>query len=294
MLILKILGFILLSVAALVLMLLLLVLFVPVRYSGEIKKSDKEVLGSGKITWLLGLVCVKIKYADKSIIKEGRIAFYKLWKPKPAAKKAEEKPDTAENKPDTADNKTESSSLSINKKEITAVDNRDGTKDKKTDKRRNKKTVKTRRKKSKKNKTSAPGIIDRLKNIWLNRDKIEMILDENHDEIVKALRRIKKLLIHILPQKIVGEAEFGFDDPSVTGKVLGVVSALYACMGPLLVLKPDFENKIFDIDVRFKGRIRIFTVALIAVLLYFNKELKNAGKQLKELSEGAKEKKDGR
>nr|MCR5584248.1 DUF2953 domain-containing protein [Lachnospiraceae bacterium] len=82
-----------------------------------------------------------------------------------------------------------------------------------------------------------------------------------------------------------GEAEFGFEDPATTGEILGVVSSVYACTGKLLDLKPDFENEVFNCDVRVKGRIRIFTVALIAVLLYFNKDLRKLVKRLRLLSE---------
>ena len=85
MLILKILGFVLLGIVSLILLLLLLVLFVPVRYNGEFVKSDDDMHGSGKITWFLGIVCIKIKYADKVLEKNGRIAFKKLWKEKPKA-----------------------------------------------------------------------------------------------------------------------------------------------------------------------------------------------------------------
>ena len=242
---LKITGFILLGLLALILLVLAAVLFVPVRYTGNFAKREKELKGDAKITWFFGFLTVKLQYAKKRFKSSIRVAFFKpkTGKPKEEEPKKEEKSKTAG-------------------------------------------SVKKPRKK-KKQKPQKLSFLQRLKNLFKNRDEVLELIEETRPQAVKAFKRIKKLILHVIPQKIRGELCFGFSDPSTTGKVLGLISAIYGAMGPLLDLSPDFENERFDCDISFKGRIRIFTVALILILLYFNKELHHAQDRLKALSEKA-------
>ena len=39
---------------------------------------------------------------------------------------------------------------------------------------------------------------------------------------------------------------------------------------------PDFENKIFEMESWFKGRIRLFTLLRIGLKTYFNEDVKAA------------------
>lgn len=278
MLILKILGFVLLGIVSLILLLLLLVLFVPVRYNGEFVKNDDDMHGSGKITWFLGIVCIKIKYADKVLEKNGRIAFKKLWKEKP---KASEKKNGAEAAG------TASTGTATTGNVTTDNDEKAENTERSENARRTETQKKTKRSKKteKKKKPEGLTITKRIGNLFKNRDLLAVAWEDGKDAFFVALKRARRLLFHIAPKKIFGEVEFGFEDPDTTGKVLGIVSAAYACTGALLELKPDFENRVFRCDVHAKGRIRIFTVALIAVLLYFNKDLRKLGKRVKRLSE---------
>ena len=60
----KFIGIALAVFIGLLLLLLCLVLFVPVRYKAFIKKSD-VTYGRGRISWFFSLVCVPIQYAEK-------------------------------------------------------------------------------------------------------------------------------------------------------------------------------------------------------------------------------------
>ncbi len=264
MLILKIIGFTLLGVLALLLLLILLVLFVPVRYSASFNKQAGEMSGTARVTWLLGLVSLKIKYEGKKFVTRGRVAFVKLFKDR---KEPEEKNAKAADKKTAKIEDQHFKSLEKQKKQHEQKENK--------------------AKKTGTHSEPKPGlsVVDRLKNIYTNREKVEDLWEDTRPVVMKAIKKVKKLLLHIVPKRSGGVIEFGFDDPSATGKLLGAVSAIYGLTGPLFGLRPDFENKVLNCDIWIKGRIRIFTVALILVLLYFNKELKNAGKRLKALSE---------
>ncbi|MBQ7635860.1 MAG: DUF2953 domain-containing protein [Lachnospiraceae bacterium] len=274
MLILKITGLILLGILALVILAALLVLFVPIRYKGTFTKYEEVLKGDGRATWLLGLVCLKIKYEDKEFTRSGRAAFFKIWKEEEVVNK--EKPAGPENSemPERSER---------SEKKATPVD--DDLKTKEEINRPFGKKKKDKKKRKKKKSKSELSVLDRIKNLYFNRDYLEALWDKNEDVILTALKRVKKLLIHILPKKLWGEAEFGFEDPAATGKALGVISAIYGKTGALLDLKPDFQNKVFNCNLHLKGRIRIFTVALAAVLLYFNKDIRKIGERVKRLSE---------
>ncbi len=255
MLILKVVGFVLLGISALLLLIVSAVLFVPIRYRAEFTKQDKDMSGKAVATWLFGIGRLKAFFKDGELTYFGRIAFRKLGedKKKPPKKNVNEK-------------RSEASAKSPVKSP------------------EHKKT-KEKKKREKSDKKEGLSTFQKIKNLIRNRDEAAAILKSHEAVILKSLKRIRKLLLHILPKKVRGYAEFGFDDPSTTGKVLGGISALYGMTGPLLDLRPDFRNKVFNCDLYIKGRIRIFTVALILLLLYFNKELKETREQLEALSE---------
>ena len=283
MLILKIVGFTLLGVLGLALLILLTVLFVPIRYSGRIRKNGSEISLTGRADWLLGFVSLKAKYEDKEFTKQGRVAFVKLWKPK------KEEEDSFSFSGDVG-----YENFPAPPSDFIKIPDEDAAKETKKEtiketKKESKKESKKETEKEKKKEDGTPSVLKRIGNLYKNREILRRLWEKKKDVILKAFGRIKKLLLHIIPKKMKGYAEFGFDDPATTGEVLGAISAVYAFTGPLVSLKPDFEKKIFDCDIEIRGRIRIFTVALIAVLLYFNKELRTTIKRVIRLSEVVKE-----
>ncbi len=267
MLILKVVGFVLLGILALLLLIVSAVLFVPIRYRAEFTKQDKDMSGKAVATWLFGIGRLKAFFKDGELSYFGRIAFRKLGedKKKPPKKSAQK---TFAEKAQT--NINEKRSEASAKSPVKSPEH---------------KKAKEKKKRAKSDKKEGLSTFQKIKNLIRNRDEAAAILKSHEAVILKSLKRIRKLLLHILPQKVRGYAEFGFDDPSTTGKVLGGISALYGMTGPLLDLCPDFRNKIFNCDLVIKGRIRIFTVALILLLLYFNKELKETREQIEALSE---------
>ncbi|MEE1114262.1 MAG: DUF2953 domain-containing protein [Eubacterium sp.] len=82
------------------------------------------------------------------------------------------------------------------------------------------------------------------------------------DVILKA---VIALIRHILPRKIQGSVEFGFDDPSKTGMALGAIAMFYPVIPEKLEIKPDFEEKKLEADVTASGRI-ILAVVLVQVI----------------------------
>ncbi|MCR5431194.1 MAG: DUF2953 domain-containing protein [Lachnospiraceae bacterium] len=96
-----------------------------------------------------------------------------------------------------------------------------------------------------------------------------------------AKKRLKKIIRHILPRKLVGKIKFGTGDPCSTGKLLGAAALLYPIYGEHISVEPVFEDKILEFDLYMRGRIRIFTVGLPLLMTYKNKDLKYLRKKVK-------------
>lgn len=134
-------------------------------------------------------------------------------------------------------------------------------------------------------------IRDKIKNIRLtfNRihDKIDWWKNYIHHPRVKAAaslvwRYAKGLLKHILPTKVWGRVTFGFSDPSVTGRVLGLLGMSFPLHKNCVAVTPRFDGEtILEGEICLKGRIYGIVLLKAAVVIYFNKNVKYAIKRAK-------------
>lgn len=131
-----------------------------------------------------------------------------------------------------------------------------------------------------------------------NKNKIEywkkLLTSEPMKEAIAALwKYIKGLLHHILPRKLTGCVHFGFDDPSMTGKVLAYLSMLYPFTKDDLIIEPEFETEelIIDGKLAFRGRIRLEYLVYVVLCVVLNKNIRC---QYKRLRQGGKEDGKGR
>lgn len=134
-------------------------------------------------------------------------------------------------------------------------------------------------------------IRDKIKNIRLtfNRihDKIGWWKNYIHHPRVKAAaslvwRYAKGLLKHILPAKVWGKVTFGFSDPSVTGRVLGLLGMSFPLHKNCVAVTPRFDGEtILEGEICLKGRIYGIVLLKAAVVIYFNKNVKYAIKRAK-------------
>lgn len=134
-------------------------------------------------------------------------------------------------------------------------------------------------------------IRDKIKNIRLtfNRihDKIDWWKNYIHHPRVKAAaslvwRYAKGLLKHIIPTKVWGKVTFGFSDPSVTGRVLGLLGMSFPLHKNCVAVTPRFDGEtILEGEICLKGRIYGIVLLKAAVVIYFNKNVKYAIKRAK-------------
>lgn len=115
---------------------------------------------------------------------------------------------------------------------------------------------------------------ERVRNALDMRDKIISEIDnaDNREAVNYGLVLLKKVLKHILPRRHRIYIRFGTGDPASTGQYLGLMYAFGAWLGLNLVVEPDFDDKVIECDIPFRGHISIAVLLLWAVKAYRNKK----------------------
>jgi hypothetical protein len=304
--ILKIIGILLLVVIGLLILGILAILFVPLRYDGKISYNDKNQCVATQITWLFRLICIEGGYQEKVYVR-ARLLWFTLWKWKADEKendkedhlesadyseeeldrlleersqkeesKEETKEETKEAKvieekldePDAEENLTEVQPTEIEPKEVELNEAKS-------------KEAESTEKKPKKIQFQQIG--KRIKEI---KEKIkhikEMASDQRiHRAILLLIDGAWKIVRHSLPRKIKGRAKFGFEDPSTTGQILTYVSLLYPCYAKSVELVPMFTEKVIDLDLYFRGRVRLFSLIWICVKIWFDRNFRYLYKKVR-------------
>lgn len=285
-LILRILGILLLGIIGLLLLLLCILLFVPVRY--ELKAEFPGELSSAKVrfrlTWLFHFLSARVHYEEQEFAWWLRVAWKKFPKAEETDKETEEEPDIKK-EPDAKQEPDEKETTDIDIKEIPEDSSikwteRENQENRKKEKKpsvyeRLKRKIITIWQKIKYTFAKICGKIkDISKNISDTKEAIQIFLnDEVHRS---AFRKVKKELIWIKrllkPKIFQVRLNYGFEDPCLTGQILGLLGMVYPFVGDNMEIEPDFEQKVLKGDIHIKGRIRIIHLAVFAVKLFVHKE----------------------
>ncbi len=288
--ILKIIGIVLLSILAFVLLLALLILYVPLRYriTAQKQHNEDEITASAKITYLLHMISGSVSYQDE-LIKEVRVFGIRIWPRREKKKKdtmAELKTDSSDHIDDVHDTGTGGSEDVLSSDEFTIdwneedKDPDDPTPD----------TCDT----YPEDETDQADICDKIEALIqsltdkydLATDKIDrirrdlrfwdrMIHDERNRSAVELIKSVSfKLLRKIAPRRIKGSVCFGFDDPATTGRILMYLAVVYPVMPRKFKVEPDFEKTVLYGNIDIKGRLALITVGIAFLKLYFNKDCK--------------------
>lgn len=103
---------------------------------------------------------------------------------------------------------------------------------------------------------------------------------ENRDAVVYTLKMIKQPVSFVVNKKLKIRMKLGTDDPAKTGEILGISYAAAALLGVDLVIEPDFENEIFELDAGFKGHVSVFKVIVWLLKLYSNEKIQIVVKEV--------------
>ncbi len=269
---LKLIGIILLVLLGIVLTLLVLLLFVPVRY--QIKGSvleDKTV--RVKLHWLLHLLVFSLSYEEKKLTTEFRILGFRLF---PREKKKSALDDT------DFDDLEEAEDERVTQEPVQEIPQLTGTEysgEPQTD------SPEAHRRQKRHPKRKIAAFIDKWKRFW---EKIKQIPDKvsaicgvisdegNHKVVSLVWEQIRYLLRHSRFRKLKTDLTFSAGDPATTGQILGVF-----CMFPMLYqyevsVVPDFESEQWYLRGTFeiKGHARLVHVLRSGILLWKEKEVR--------------------
>ena len=303
--ILKVIGIIILVLISLVILIIAAILFVPIRYSidaiydRKVKNLDFKI----KITYLLHLISVKYIYKDDGLSikifgikthffdKETKAMEEKINKEtKMFEKMSSEIKDNMTEMPDVyeqlkkIDEERDRLAENVNKKEENIENNnKDNDTEENTEEfiKVEKQNIFSRiYSKIKaiiiKIKYRFIKFCDTIKKICKNvNDLKEFISDDNTKEAFGFLKKEALILLkHIRPRRIKGYVHFGFDDPSYTGNLLGLIYMILRGSPKEFRINPDFENKVFDGEIHTKGRVQCYLLLIIGIRLYKNDNLK--------------------
>lgn len=161
-------------------------------------------------------------------------------------------------------------------------------------------------KKSQKTERKQKKFIQREKKIeeseekWYNKigEKIENLMDQyealkefyyqNQSQYAmkKMCKLIRKTINYILPTRCKGEIQYGFDDPSLTGEVYGILCITGLSLRKDVMIVADFQNQVLKGTIKAQGRFRVIFAVRMAISIFFDKKLKAVYKEGKEILGG--------
>lgn len=309
-LILKIIGIILAVILGLVLLVICIVLFVPICYRADLHGSGsaKELTVHAKVSFLFGLIKAVFALENGKTDLSVRIAWKKLGDSDPVENKAKDR--------DGEMPKPEKKAVMQKSQTIQKEEQQDGTPNRITDKAVEDETEKIekteqsakiypestekkqRKKKERKEDSDSASKIeqitekikctyhkfcDKINQITEKKDKIsDFLADETHKNAFLKLKNEAFHLLKILkPKKIQGEITFGFEDPSLTGRILAWISMIYPWIGEHTDITPDFEHRTLSGDLRIRGRLYVITLVVTAIRLILSKAVRRSFKDIR-------------
>lgn len=291
-LILKIIGWMLLAILGILVLLVCVVLFVPVRYelegkcNGTIETLDVKFRFSFLLHFLAGTVC----YSEGKSTWNLRIAWKYFGNEDIELR---ETPIKRSIESESSVNETKNKEINIPEKTIKNeetvskdVSNK-GTR-KVTDKAPDqtgevKKTVSKKESILDKIEYKYKKIRDKLREIIRKKEKVlGFLTNEIHQAaFLKVVSELKRLLLRLRPQKIVGEIEFGFDDPAWTGQALAGISILYPYFADCFQVIPDFEEKKLRGQIEIKGKITAKNFVALGLHVILDKNVRMTLRHIK-------------
>ena len=128
----------------------------------------------------------------------------------------------------------------------------------------------------KKKKRKKSSFADRIKRICEKLSSLrEAVEDEENQKAFRLLlSRVKYLLHHLRFHRFEGRLVFGFDDPAMMGRILGVLSLFYPLYGESFTITPVFDHTAFEGEVALKGHVRLIHILIAAIQLMMNKKIR--------------------
>jgi hypothetical protein len=270
--ILSVIGFVLLIILLVIIALIALILFLPIVYRVKVLKNG-NFMANGSVRWLFGALSFKFAFEQGKLNYGLRIFGVPIKKlQKNSASFAKEKSSAQGENPT---DKSENSPYQPAKKQPTIKPGEIISDEVETDEIRKDEPASDQMEvKSKADEIRSDEIKAKISFVDKIKFKIKGICDKLKkvksilDLISKIKKPVIKLIKSIMPKKVKGYINFGFDDPSRTGMVYAVLGALCIPIPKDLELNPDFQNSRFECDVKISGRIFVIQILICIISLF--------------------------
>lgn len=318
--ILKIIGFLILGILALLLLLTAVFLLAPFVYRAEFSADDspESIRGSIRFHWLMHLISGHVSYEDGTFMWHIRTAWKKFGSEKdvraespPERREKSERPEHSEHSgqsmqeqpaanetpPDTAQQHTEDV-----KKDLTDTDLKQPPQTENTKSGQNHRKYKkysSSGRKPLKEKISAfyerlkkipekikytfRKICDKIRSLEKKKERLSAFLqNEVHKSAFsRLLREVRRLFRFLRPSEASVDLEFGFTDPAYTGYTLAGISMIYPLIGEHAQIRPDFEHKVLKGSIFVKGKIRMLYALIFAWNMLWDKNVRTTYRHIR-------------
>ena len=128
---------------------------------------------------------------------------------------------------------------------------------------------------------------DKLKEINRKKEDLLRVYHSKRFDVAKqdVILYVKTLWEVIRPKRLEGYVHFGLEDPANTGQLLGVLAMALPLYDDFLTIQPDFEQPCIEGNLEGNGKIRLFPVARLVVKVIFNKNLIKVTKKVQTIIE---------
>ena len=292
--ILKVIGLVLLFLLLLILLLIGFVLLVPIRYAGAGHKGEEksDYAAHVDVRWLLRSVQLHAALTPAGLAYYLRILCFHPIDSRPPdippANASDESSSQSEVEPSTEDTTANASDEnSSQSEETTALDDAvvkysdeapsESEENTPSDEAKvDSIELKNAAEAPKKKKRKKSSIADRIKRICEKVSSLrEAVEDEENQKAFRLLlSRVKYLLHHLRFRRFEGRLVFGFDDPAMMGRILGVLSLFYPLYGESFTITPMFDHTLFEGEIALKGHVRLIHILIAAIQLMMNKKIR--------------------
>ena len=314
-LILKITGIILLFILGTILLIIAAVLLIPVRYYGYLEK-EKMLTMNGKAAWFLGVVEVTANYVENQMQVDIRLFGKSLINKKSKKMKKKKRQDI---RPSKQRNENEAPEMMPERKEMEderdipeipvtiseqksamqEADKKSPDAEKTADVKRS--TQKNRAKEFANKISEIPKkVVGSIKQVQRSVRSVSGKTEQIKTQITKYIdfwsldvtqtaknhiwKELKYLIRHYRPRKISGQLLIGFEDPSVTGQVLGILCVLAVFGGNHLKVDGDFQQSVLKGNLEIRGHIRLCHIAKSAVILLTDKNVRRTIREFRSIA----------
>ncbi len=291
-LILKIIGILLLILLGLAVVLLLTVLFVPVRYKlSGYHLPDRGTALHGRVSWLMSVLRADFGYEGEGYLRIR--VFGILWKGPGSKKETPSGAEKAADRPKAApepvsEPKPTPEPVPVPKPSQGAAYSAEGQEQPASGQNALRRRWEQLRRLPEKFRQWKRSIRNFLQSFREKKERLNRLLDflrlpEVKETLRLCLRQIKGLLKHIGPRKIYLKGRFGFDDPALTGQVTGILSMLPVVYREGISLTPDFTEACLEGEFSVQGRVRAASLLALALKIWFDENFRKAYQKWKEM-----------